>query len=270
MAVRSKNKDKHIIDLRPWGYKGKRVRLPFDGTYEDALRYHNEVQAQFGKENTFLDRTVSVIAEEYLEWVQTHQAPKTHLDKKKMLWGHLLPYFGPMKTHLLTRTMLDSYKKKRLSEPGRYRKTRAVNLELLCMTHMLKWGSSRGYCEEPPKTDKVPHFKGLPDVLTPEEVSRLLDNMDSSFYFTLFSTVYYCGLRKDEALGLTWGAVNLDAGYLRIRGKGNRERLVPVPVKLSKIVTGYARLVPGPLLPDRLVVPLASGGLWPLRRKEGP
>jgi len=260
MSVKSKSPDRHIIDLRPWGYKGKRVRLPFEGTYEDALRYHNEVQAEFGREKTFLDRTVAVIAEEYLEWVQTHQAPKTHADKKKMLWGHLLPFFGPMKPHLLTRAMLDAYKKKRLSEPGRYRKTRAVNLELLCMGHMLKWGHSRGYCEEPPKADKVPHFKGLPDVLTREEVSRLLDNMDSSFYFALFSTLYYCGLRKDEAMGLTWGAVNLDAGYLRIRGKGNRERLAPIPGRLLEILAGYSRLAPGPLLPAGLVFPSPRGG----------
>ena len=37
MAVREKERGKYVIDVRPWGYKGKRVRLPFDGAYEDAL-----------------------------------------------------------------------------------------------------------------------------------------------------------------------------------------------------------------------------------------
>ena len=65
--MREKERGKYVIDVRPWGYKGKRVRLPFEGGYEDALRYHNEVLAQFGclgpHGHAYPNCTQSVLAE---------------------------------------------------------------------------------------------------------------------------------------------------------------------------------------------------------------
>lgn len=58
--MREKERGKYVIDVRPWGYKGKRVRLPFEGGYEDALRYHNEVLAQFGRQRPHLDKRISL------------------------------------------------------------------------------------------------------------------------------------------------------------------------------------------------------------------
>ena len=40
--------------------------------------------------------------------------------------------------------------------------------------------------------------------------------------------MYACGLRASEAIGLEVGDVDLEAGVLRARGKGSKERLVPV------------------------------------------
>ena len=40
--------------------------------------------------------------------------------------------------------------------------------------------------------------------------------------------MYACGLRASEAIGLEVGDVDLEAGLLRARGKGSKERLVPV------------------------------------------
>lgn len=260
MAVRKAGPRKFIIDVRPFGYRGKRVRLPFEGTDEEAFRYHNEVLAAFGRQRTFLDRTVADIAGEYLEWVRLHQAAKTWRDKKKMLWGHLLPVLWALKPDLITRATIDAYKRRRLCAETPQRKTRAVNLELLCLSHMLKWAHQRNYCGEPQRMEKVPHGRGIPDVLSRDEISRLLDHTDSSFYFALFSAMYYCGLRKEEVLGLTWGAVNLHGGYLRIRGKGNRERIVPMAASLREILAGHERLTGAAGVDASLVFPSPRGG----------
>lgn len=236
MAVREKERGKYVIDVRPWGYKGKRVRLPFEGGYEDALRYHNEVLAQFGRQRPHLDKRISDIATDYLEWVQVHQSPKTYIDKKKMLWGHLLPALGPIKPDLLTPALIDSYKKSRLP------RTRAIQLEMLCLSHMLKWAHERGLCSEPIKIKGVPHKKKLPVTLTPEEVSRILENMDSSFYFSLFLTMYHCGFRVQEVLDLTWDRVNFEALGILVTGKGSRERMIPMSDTLAEVLAGHARL----------------------------
>ena len=40
--------------------------------------------------------------------------------------------------------------------------------------------------------------------------------------------MYACGLRASEAIGLEVGDVDLEAGVLRARGKGSKERIVPI------------------------------------------
>lgn len=250
--MRERAKGKYVIDVRPWGYRGKRVRLPFDGTYEDACRYHNEVLSQFGKTRSpYLDKRLSDISTDYLEWVEIHQSPKTHIDKKKMLWGHLMPALGPMKPDLLTPALIDAYKKTRLP------RTRAIQLEMLCLSHMLKWAHERGYCGEPLKIKGVPHKKRLPDTLTPDEVSRILENMDSSFYYSLFLTMYHCGFRKEEVLKMTWNQVNFEAQGILVTGKGNRERLIPMSDTLAEVLAGHRGLDQGK---TSLVWPSPHGG----------
>ena len=73
----------------------------------------------------------------------------------------------------------------------------------------------------------------LPQVLTREEVARLLAVPSGSDPAALrdralLELMYACGLRASEAVDLTVGAVDLRAGVLRARGKGSKERLIPV------------------------------------------
>ena len=51
--------------------------------------------------------------------------------------------------------------------------------------------------------------------------------------------MYACGLRASEAIGLDVRDVDLDAGVLRARGKGSKERLVPVGREAIAAVRAY-------------------------------
>jgi integrase/recombinase XerD len=73
----------------------------------------------------------------------------------------------------------------------------------------------------------------LPQVLTRDEVARLLGaprGTDPAALRdrALLELMYACGLRASEAIGLDVRDVDLDIGVLRARGKGSKERLVPV------------------------------------------
>lgn len=75
--------------------------------------------------------------------------------------------------------------------------------------------------------------KKVPVYCTEEEIDQILSQLDATpkgiLYKTIFLTIYGCGLRISECLNLTLSQVNLDAGFLRVLGKGNKERIVPVP-----------------------------------------
>ena len=79
----------------------------------------------------------------------------------------------------------------------------------------------------PPKT------KRLPFVLSREEVGRLLSEPRGSEPRVLrdralLEVMYACGLRASEAVGLELADVDLEEGLLRARGKGSKERIVPI------------------------------------------
>lgn len=73
----------------------------------------------------------------------------------------------------------------------------------------------------------------LPGVLSREQVAKLLAQPHGSEPLTLrdravLELMYACGLRISEAVALQVGDVDLEEGLLRARGKGSKERIVPV------------------------------------------
>jgi integrase/recombinase XerD len=75
--------------------------------------------------------------------------------------------------------------------------------------------------------------KRLPEVLTRSEVKQLLQSPKGSDPASLrdralLEVMYACGLRASEVIGLEVTDVDLDEGLLRARGKGSKERVVPV------------------------------------------
>ena len=71
----------------------------------------------------------------------------------------------------------------------------------------------------------------LPETLTQAETERLLDGRrpaDALLDRALLELLYAAGLRISEALRLDLEDVSLDGAFVRVIGKGDRERLVPV------------------------------------------
>jgi integrase/recombinase XerD len=78
-----------------------------------------------------------------------------------------------------------------------------------------------------------PLTQSLPQVMTIEEVDRFLDEIDTDKSLgirdrTLFELIYSCGLRVSEAVDLTLENIFLQEGLIRVIGKGDKERLIPL------------------------------------------
>ncbi len=73
----------------------------------------------------------------------------------------------------------------------------------------------------------------LPDVLTLEEIDLLINTIDMTKDEgqrdrAILETLYSCGLRVSELCGLKISDLYLDEGFIRVHGKGKKERLVPI------------------------------------------
>lgn len=84
----------------------------------------------------------------------------------------------------------------------------------------------------------------LPDVLTAEEIDQIIKSIDLSKNGsyrnkTIIEVLYGCGLRVSELTGLLISNINFQHQYLRVIGKGNKERLVPLGSRAHEALEYY-------------------------------
>ena len=150
----------------------------------------------------------------------------------------------------------------RLAEEGLSSRSRARATSALRRFHLFL--VRQGLCPSDPTADlSIPKIgRKLPKVLSMEEVAALLAAPGKESPLALrdtaiLETLYASGLRVSELTGLNASSVKLDAGFLRVLGKGGKERLVPLGDAAVAAIERYLnegrprlldRLKPGPAL----------------------
>lgn len=91
----------------------------------------------------------------------------------------------------------------------------------------------------------------LPEVLSVEEVEAIMDSVDLRSPSgvrdrAILELLYGCGLRVSELCGLSISHVYLDEGFVRVVGKGDKERLVPLGEPASDAFRAYLEVRPLP------------------------
>lgn len=86
--------------------------------------------------------------------------------------------------------------------------------------------------------------KHLPDVLSVEDIDNLINSIDRSTRegqrnCAILETLYSCGLRVSELCNLKISDLYLDEGFIKVEGKGNKQRLVPISPKAIKEIKNY-------------------------------
>ncbi|GAA3912823.1 site-specific tyrosine recombinase XerD [Chitinophaga oryziterrae] len=105
---------------------------------------------------------------------------------------------------------------------------------------------------EAPKTRRQ-----LPDVLTFDEIERIIAKVkagtpEGQRNRAILETMYSCGLRVSEVTGLKISQLHFDQGFIRVVGKGDKERLVPIGRDAMKYINIYKEEV-------RVHVPIKKG-----------
>jgi integrase/recombinase XerD len=88
--------------------------------------------------------------------------------------------------------------------------------------------------------------RALPDVLSFEEIEAIIGQIDLSKpeggrNKAILETMYSCGLRVSEVVNLRISGLYLDVGFIRVIGKGDKERLVPIGSDAIKYIRIYQK-----------------------------
>jgi integrase/recombinase XerD len=99
--------------------------------------------------------------------------------------------------------------------------------------------------------------RALPDILSFDEIEAIIGHIDLSKpeggrNKAILEVLYSCGLRVSEVVNLRISCLYLDVGYIRVIGKGDKERLVPI----GNAATKYIRIYQDEI---RIHVPLKPG-----------
>ncbi|HEY4064058.1 MAG TPA: site-specific tyrosine recombinase XerD [Puia sp.] len=99
--------------------------------------------------------------------------------------------------------------------------------------------------------------RALPDVLGFEEIEAIIGQIDLSKpeggrNKAILETMYSCGLRVSELVNLRISSLYLDTGFIRVIGKGDKERLVPIGQSAIKYIRIYQQEI-------RVHVPVKPG-----------
>jgi integrase/recombinase XerC len=95
------------------------------------------------------------------------------------------------------------------------------------------------------RTPKAP--KNLPEVMTPAQANALIDGIPAEELErphpvrdrAIFELLYGCGVRVSELAGLNLQDLDRSEQWIRVRGKGRKERQVPVPRKAAEALERY-------------------------------
>ena len=95
----------------------------------------------------------------------------------------------------------------------------------------------------------------LPDVLSEEEVTRIIDSVILTSWQgmrdrAILEVLYGCGIRVSEAVALKISCLYFKEGFVRVIGKGNKERIVPLNEMALDALNAYLDVRPAPAVTD--------------------
>lgn len=119
----------------------------------------------------------------------------------------------------------------------------ACNVYIRSFNSFLSWLHQEGFTSEPLKIKQLPQAKKVIPIFSEKHVEALIRFKPKGQYewrlYALISLLIDTGARIDEGLGALVSNVDLDNLVIKVRGKGNKERLLPISIELRKILWVY-------------------------------
>lgn len=235
MSVRPHPKqksDQHFKDAWQIDYydgQGKRRRVTYYGTEVEARRVEHSWRIKTRKQVMSAYPSLNEASVNYIEYYKLDHLPRG-VERLYTSMKHILRLVGRYQFPSITPAIVEDYKKTRLVEGVKHN---TINKELAALSGFCKWAEEQGYCEHltikrfPRKLTQPP----LPQIPTRHDIVIFLRSIPRP-YRGIFAAMYYCGLRSSEARGMRDEHIHWGAMVMIVRGKGNKQRVVPLNRKI--------------------------------------
>ncbi|MGV0961819.1 MAG: tyrosine-type recombinase/integrase [Limnohabitans sp.] len=240
-----------IVDCRPSGYQGKRVRTEFEGSRDKAEKWERMIMRRHVDQVPVTARAMGSIYHQWISYYRANRAESTAKDVESCWRQWLGPKFAKLQPKVLTRAMIEAYKAERIKTGI---KPRTVTKELSYFSAMLDWAADNDLCDRVPF--KVAGYNRKmtappkPRPLTPSQITQVHGAIEPE-YRLIFLLMADAGLRISEALHLRREDIEFGHGVIFVIGKGNKERIVPITTDRLQAELDQRREVVGLLSVNR-------------------
>ena len=110
----------------------------------------------------------------------------------------------------------------------------------------LRFLNTEGYVDEEIELPKIKNIQSKIHPLTPDQIRKILDSFDTDSFWglrnkTIFSLMIDTGIRLSELSGLEMENIDLNEGFMVVKGKGQKERYVPFGKSIRKLLWTYIK-----------------------------
>ncbi len=225
--------------IKPRGKKGVYVYYWFDGKTtrskslhtvdEDAAKekkriYDRQLEQSTGlTEKSFWKDFIS----EYLPYAETNKSEGTVVKEK-----HTIKKFesavSPHRASSVTPHQIEMWRNQIAQDTSKATSNQHLRYMKAIFSKAVQWG----YVAESPLKyiQQIPTEKRFPRFLSKKEIKALFEaaKKDRPDACLIVSLLIYTGMRRGELVALKWADVNLERGWIRAFGKGQRERYIPI------------------------------------------
>jgi integrase/recombinase XerC len=170
-------------------------------------------------------------------------------------------------SHLYIRSWLAQLKEEGLT-------AKSINRKISTLRSFFKFSMKQGALEQSPMAKIIApkNEKRLPQFVAERDMNTLFDHVEFGNDWKgktdrlLLLLFYHTGMRLSELIGLKDSSVNLSNNTVKVLGKGNKERIIPVSAALMDEVTAYGvlkKLLPVEAAANRLLVSESGKALQP-------
>jgi integrase/recombinase XerD len=234
--------------------------------------------------------SLETLVQEFLKSLRVRNLSQTTIKGTAWKLGKFLAYLegrSISEATAITRESVSTFQValyEQINQQGRPNGAHHQNRMLSAVKQFMSYLKEYDYIVSDPAKDvryaKEP--KSLPrGILTPSEARKILHAPDTKSVIgyrdrTILELLYSTGIRKDELITLTLGDVDYNDGFLRVIGKGDNERVVPLGRIACRYLENYIKSVRPELLRDpyekRLFLsgrhkPLSKNMVWELTKR---
>lgn len=274
MTVQRLGKERYSIDVSVTvGDQTKRKQERFRGSKAAAHEREVEIRRELSA-LIFVPAVKPTVAEfsnELLAHSRANCKPSDTESKQSILKHHIIPAFGDVKVHQVTRESIERFKADLLTKTVRGGKPisrKTINNILAVLSRLLRLAVEYQRIAHAPKVQLLKVTSKRVDFRTREEVSRLVEAASSELWRTMILVAARAGLRQGELLALRWENVDLSSRRVHVvealaKGqlglpKNHQLRTVPLSMEATTALGAYRGVTR-----TGLVWPAEDGGFMP-------